>query len=133
MFGLVFALLTCHPKRAMCPTSPLLFPALSPSTFSLREGRVLGSLSCLAGLSSFELQANNNKFQQQFRLSRAPIPQGAEARGDYYRAKDILNKSRDWLIDQIKKSGLRGRGGAGFNTGLKYSFMPKVGVCVCVS
>ncbi len=32
----------------------------------------------------------------------------------------------DWIIDEIKKSGLRGRGGAGFPTGLKYSFMPKV-------
>jgi len=32
---------------------------------------------------------------------------------------------QDWLIDEIKKSGLRGRGGAGFPSGLKYSFMPK--------
>ena len=31
----------------------------------------------------------------------------------------------DWFIDEIKKSGLRGRGGAGFPSGLKYSFMPK--------
>lgn len=33
---------------------------------------------------------------------------------------------QDWIIDEIKKSGLRGRGGAGFPSGLKYSFMPKV-------
>lgn len=32
----------------------------------------------------------------------------------------------DWIIDQIKLSGLRGRGGAGFPSGLKWSFMPKV-------
>jgi NADH dehydrogenase (ubiquinone) flavoprotein 1 len=37
----------------------------------------------------------------------------------------LLN-GHDWVIDEIKKSGLRGRGGAGFPTGLKYSFMPKV-------
>ena len=30
-----------------------------------------------------------------------------------------------WIIDEIKASGLRGRGGAGFPSGLKYSFMPK--------
>lgn len=33
---------------------------------------------------------------------------------------------RDWIIDEIKASGLRGRGGAGFPSGLKWSFMPKV-------
>jgi hypothetical protein len=32
----------------------------------------------------------------------------------------------DWVVDQMKKSGLRGRGGAGFPSGLKWSFMPKV-------
>jgi len=34
--------------------------------------------------------------------------------------------THDWVIDEIKASGLRGRGGAGFPSGLKYSFMPKV-------
>ena len=37
----------------------------------------------------------------------------------------IIQKGRDWIIDQMKASGLRGRGGAGFPTGLKWSFMPK--------
>lgn len=48
------------------------------------------------------------------------------ARGDWYRTKDLVNKGADWVIDQMKKSGLRGRGGAGFPSGLKWSFMPKV-------
>lgn len=43
-----------------------------------------------------------------------------------YRTKDIVLKGTDWIIDQMKKSGLRGRGGAGFPSGLKWSFMPKV-------
>jgi len=34
--------------------------------------------------------------------------------------------SSEWIIDELKKSGLRGRGGAGFPSGLKYSFMPKM-------
>ncbi len=34
--------------------------------------------------------------------------------------------SGEWIIDELKKSGLRGRGGAGFPSGLKYSFMPKM-------
>lgn len=35
-------------------------------------------------------------------------------------------KGPDWIINEIKASGLRGRGGAGFPSGLKWSFMPKV-------
>ena len=50
---------------------------------------------------------------------------GALKRGDWYKTKDILTMGQDWIIDEIKTSGLRGRGGAGFPSGLKYSFMPK--------
>src|SRR6266446_896277 len=46
-------------------------------------------------------------------------------RGDWDGTKAILDKGHDGLCDEIKKSGLRGRGGAGFPTGLKWSFMPK--------
>ena len=49
------------------------------------------------------------------------------ARGDWYRTKDLILKGRHWIVDQIKKSGLRGRGGAGFPSGLQWSFMPDVG------
>lgn len=40
--------------------------------------------------------------------------------GDWYRTKDIVLKGHDWLINEIKASGLRGRGGAGFPSGLKF-------------
>jgi NADH-quinone oxidoreductase subunit F len=50
---------------------------------------------------------------------------GAKARGDWNGTKDIIAKGRDWIIEEMKTSGLRGRGGAGFPTGLKWSFMPK--------
>ncbi len=49
----------------------------------------------------------------------------AKSIGDWKDTKEILSKGRDWIIDQVKESGLRGRGGAGFGTGLKWSFMPK--------
>ncbi|KAJ6161131.1 hypothetical protein N7470_004527 [Penicillium chermesinum] len=44
----------------------------------------------------------------------------AEKYGDWHRTKDIVLKGDDWLISEIKASGLRGRGGAGFPSGLKY-------------
>jgi len=47
-------------------------------------------------------------------------------RGDYDGILEILKKTPDEVIEIVKSSGLRGRGGAGFSTGIKWSFMPKV-------
>lgn len=49
----------------------------------------------------------------------------AKSRGDWNDTKDLMAKGSAWIIDEVKASGLRGRGGAGFPTGLKWSFMPK--------
>lgn len=53
---------------------------------------------------------------------------GALKRGDWHRTNDLLSLGRDWIINEVKASGLRGRGGAGFPSGLKWSFMPKQSV-----
>ena len=51
--------------------------------------------------------------------------EGARSRGLWDGTKGLLEKGKDWIINEMKASGLRGRGGAGFPTGLKWSFMPK--------
>ncbi|WP_374414065.1 NADH-quinone oxidoreductase subunit NuoF [Novosphingobium colocasiae] len=49
----------------------------------------------------------------------------AQARGAWDGTKDLIARGRDAIIEEMKASGLRGRGGAGFPTGMKWSFMPK--------
>ncbi len=49
----------------------------------------------------------------------------AMKRGAWDNTKALLDLGPDTIIEKIKASGLRGRGGAGFPTGMKWSFMPK--------
>ena len=54
----------------------------------------------------------------------SPGLEAARKRGAWDGTKFLLEMGRDWIIEEMKASGLRGRGGAGFPTGLKWSFMP---------
>ena len=49
----------------------------------------------------------------------------ARKRGAWDGTKFLIERGKDWVVNEMKASGLRGRGGAGFPTGLKWSFMPK--------
>ncbi|QZD95351.1 NADH-quinone oxidoreductase subunit NuoF [Qipengyuania gelatinilytica] len=49
----------------------------------------------------------------------------AQGRGDWDDTKSLIARGHENIIEEVKASGLRGRGGAGFPTGLKWSFMPK--------
>ncbi len=51
--------------------------------------------------------------------------EGAKTRGCWNATREMLQQTPEWICEQIKESGLRGRGGGGFPTGLKWTFMPK--------
>ena len=50
---------------------------------------------------------------------------GARERGAWEGTRGFIDAGRDWITNEVKGSGLRGRGGGGFPTALKWTFMPK--------
>lgn len=70
-------------------------------------------------------ELGNSKVDAELRCMSLPRLKGALSRGDWYKTKEILLKGHEWILNEIKVSGLRGRGGAGFPTGMKWSFMNK--------
>jgi NADH-quinone oxidoreductase subunit F len=56
---------------------------------------------------------------------QSPKLETSKQRGDWSQTKKFIDNGSEWIIEQIKNSGLRGRGGAGFPTGTKWSFVPK--------
>ena len=80
-----------------------------------------------ARYDSYSVMALSNKdkiFLNLYGFQGADL-QSAKQRGDWDKTKTFIKKGHDWVIEEVKNSGLRGRGGAGFPTGLKWSFMPK--------
>jgi NADH-quinone oxidoreductase subunit F len=70
------------------------------------------------------LEDRNRIFRNLYGFHDAGL-KAAMRRGAWDGTKLFIDRGHDWIIDEVKKSGLRGRGGAGFPTGLKWSFMPK--------
>jgi len=94
--------------------------SIMPRKTISRVDLLAGSGSCDKYLTDKDRIFTNLYGEYSWRL------QSALKRGDYHLTKDILSMGPDWIIQEIKDSGLRGRGGAGFPSGLKWSFMPKM-------
>ncbi|KAJ3352042.1 NADH dehydrogenase [ubiquinone] flavoprotein 1, mitochondrial [Kappamyces sp. JEL0680] len=101
------------------PTKRSLTATVSGLRLCLQTRALATTKTHFGGLSDQDRIFTNLYGRHDFKL------QGALKRGDWHRTKDILLKGDSWIIDQVKASGLRGRGGAGFPSGLKWSFMNK--------
>ena len=55
----------------------------------------------------------------------SPYLSAAKERGDWKNTSKLIKQGSNKIVEIIKESGLRGRGGAGFSTGMKWGFMPK--------
>jgi len=73
----------------------------------------------------FKMLKDENRIFKNLYNDLGPDINSALKRGDWVNTKDIISRGRETIINEIKSSELRGRGGAGFPTGLKLSFSPK--------
>jgi NADH dehydrogenase (ubiquinone) flavoprotein 1 len=88
-------------------------------SFSTNPAELLAGSGVFGGLQDQDRIFTNLYGEQDWRLK------DALKRGDYHMTTDIMKMGPDWIVQEMKDSGLRGRGGAGFPSGLKWSFMPK--------
>jgi NADH-quinone oxidoreductase subunit F len=70
------------------------------------------------------LKAEDRIFTDLYGVQGADLA-AAKNRGDWDGTKDLIAKGQEWIIEEVKTAGLRGRGGAGFPAAMKWSFMPK--------
>ena len=99
--------------RSIASQSRICFKSAAPKSDEPALTRVYG------GLKDQDRIFTNLYGEKDFRIK------DAMARGDWYKTKELMWMGPDWIVQEIKDSGLRGRGGAGFPSGLKWSFMPK--------
>lgn len=96
--------------------------ATSKKAISLSRGATRGLATVQDGGAARKyggLRDQDRIFQNLYGRYPADL-KSAKKMGDWHKTKEILLKGDEWIISEIKASGLRGRGGAGFPSGLKW-------------
>ncbi|KAF4554952.1 NADH-ubiquinone oxidoreductase 51 kDa subunit-like protein [Elsinoe fawcettii] len=117
---------TAPAAQALSAASRRAVPSVSATTKATTasiQSRNLATVQDLPPAShSRGLKDQDRIFQNLYGHHGADL-KSAQKYGDWHKTKEIIDKGHDWIISEIKASGLRGRGGAGFPSGMKWSFM----------
>ena len=82
--------------------------------------RGLATISEPAPKTTYGGLKDQDRIFQNLYGQHSPDLKTAKKLGDWYKTKEILDKGHEWIISEVKQSGLRGRGGAGFPSGMKW-------------
>jgi NADH dehydrogenase (ubiquinone) flavoprotein 1 len=114
-------------QRSTCAISNIARTSLATasrrSTPARIQSRGLATVQDGAPKRTYGGLKDQDRIFQNLYSHHGPDLKSAMKYGDWYKTKEIVLKGHDWIINELKASGLRGRGGAGFPSGLKYSFM----------
>ena len=99
--------------------SPAITSATSTISTQQPQKRSLATVTDAPKRTYGNLKDQDRIFQNLY-SHHDPGLKSAMKYGDWHKTKEILLKGHDWIISEIKASGLRGRGGAGFPSGMKW-------------
>lgn len=114
-----------HTIRTILPKTRSIQPTHPSSTRAFAT--VSSAIPANPSVRSHGGLKDQDRIFQNAYMKHDHLLKGAQARGDWHKTKEIILKGHEYIIKEIKESGLRGRGGAGFPSGLKWSFMNKPG------
>ncbi|KAL2140360.1 hypothetical protein VTI28DRAFT_3889 [Corynascus sepedonium] len=116
---------TAAPTKASARTISSAVSAISTTTTAPSQCRSFATVqdANAATVRTYGGLRDQDRIFQNLYGRYPPDLKHAKKMGDWHKTKEIILKGHDWIIGEIKASGLRGRGGAGFPSGLKWSFM----------
>lgn len=110
-----------HPPATRSLARLFLIPTTSTATsYTVPSRRTLATVAEGAPKRTYGGLKDQDRIFQNLYGHHGTDLKSAMKYGDWHKTKEILLKGHDWIIGEIKASGLRGRGGAGFPSGMKW-------------
>lgn len=107
-------------RTAKAPTKAAISNAVAAASSTQQQARSFATVQDGTPKRTYGGLRDQDRIFQNLYGRFPPDLKSAKKMGDWHKTKEILLKGHDWIIGEIKASGLRGRGGAGFPSGLKW-------------